>query len=315
MRFGIIGYGKIARKFVKSITYSNNNEVVAIASRSVKADDEYIVNHPSVKVYQDYNDLLNDDNVDAVYIAIPHKYHYEWIIKALQHKKAVLSEKPAVLKKEEMEHIKQVATENHVCFLEALKTKMNDSFIHLKEDIKMIGEIESIEANFCFDGTSLKGTGTYLFEEDQGGALNDVGSYLLGFTMSLVNSKVIHVDTVAKIVDGVDEHFHAYLAFENGTIAHLEGAIDQNKERYAMIKGKMGNIYVPMFNRMNDYTIMLPGGTEIKRDYPIVGDDMTYQINIIADCASKGLVESPLHTLDEMIEIVDVTCQIRNSFK
>lgn len=315
MRFGIIGFGKIARKFVNSITYSNGNEVVAIASRSVSDDDPYLLAHPNVKVYKDYEKMLASDEIDAVYVAIPHKYHYEWIVKALEAKKAVLSEKPAVLESKQMKHIKEVAIQNNVVFLEALKTKMNESFISLCNEIDMIGKIESIEANFCFDANPIRDSGTYLFEKDQGGALNDVGSYLLGFAMKLINEKVINVTSESKVVNGIDEHFVAHLTFENGAVAHLEGAIDQNKNRYALIKGENGSIMVPMFNRMIDYTITLNSGEVIERNYPILGDDMTYQINVLQECATNNTIESSLHTLDEMIEIVEVTEKIRDSFK
>lgn len=315
MRFGIIGFGKIARKFVKSVTYSNGNEVVAIGSRSIKEDDPYLLENPHVKVFSSYDDLLAFDLIDAVYIAVPHKYHYEWIVKALENKKAVLCEKPAVLSSEQMKHIKEVAVENHTPFLEALKTKMNESFLSLKNEIDCIGKIESIEANFCFDGLALKNSGTYLFEADQGGALNDVGTYLLGFTLTLVKDEVISISSEAKMVDGVDEHFMTHLTFKNGCVAHLEGAIDQNKERYALIKGEKGCIMVPMFNRMIDYTITFNDKTTLTRNFPIVGDDMTYQINVLKDCVNKQTIESPLHTFDEMIEMVQLTEQIRATFK
>lgn len=315
MRFGIIGFGKIARKFIQSITYSNGNEVVAIASKSLSSDDAYLVSHPEVKVYKTYEELLNDKDVEAVYIAIPHKYHYEWIIQSLHHKKAVLCEKPAVLSSQEMRHIKEVVLETQTPFLEALKTKMNESFLALKEDIQMIGNIESIEANFCFDGNPIRHTGTYLFEKDQGGALNDVGSYLLGFTLSLVSSKVKNINVEATLVNEIDEHFISHLYFENGCVAHLEGAIDQNKERYALIKGEKGSIMVPMFNRMIDYTITLNNQETYTRHYPIIGDDMTYQINVLQDIVENKQLESKLHTLDEMIEIVEVTEKIRHEFK
>jgi len=314
MRFGIIGFGRIARKFCQSITYSNGNEVIAIGSKSVKNDDDYLISHPSVKVYHDYDLLLKDKDIDAVYIALPHKYHYEWIIKALENKKAVLCEKPAVLSSEQMRHIKEVAILNQTPFLEALKTKMNESFIHLQDDLEFIGNIEKIEANFCFNGLALKGTGSYLFENDQGGALNDVGSYLLGFVKKVVNSSVKSIESNAKIIDDIDEHFVSKIVFENQCVACIEGAIDENKARFALIKGEKGSIMIPMFNRMIDYTITLNNGDIIERNYPIVGDDMTYQINVLKECFDRGVVESPLHTLDEMIEIVILAEDIRASF-
>ena len=315
MKFGIIGFGKIARKFVNSITYSNGNEVVAIASRSVSDDDPYLLAHPNVKVYKDYEKMLASDEIDAVYVAIPHKYHYEWIVKALEAKKAVLSEKPAVLESEQMKHIKEVSIKNNVPFLEALKTKMNESFIQLQNDVSVIGKIESIDANFCFDATPIKNTETYLYDPSQGGALNDVGSYLIGFTLKLMNEKITSIKSEVTLENGIDEWFLTHLTFENGCVAHLEGAINKNKERYALIKGEKGSIMIPMFNRMIDYTITLHNGEVISKNYPIHGDDMTYQINVLQDCVNKQFLESPLHTLDEMVELVEVTEKIRDSFK
>ena len=74
MNFGIIGFGKIARKFVQAIEATDEGKIYAISSRSVSMDDPYIKEHPEVKVYKDYEELLNDPQVDAVYIALTHKF-------------------------------------------------------------------------------------------------------------------------------------------------------------------------------------------------------------------------------------------------
>ena len=90
MNFGIIGYGNIARKFVKSITYTSGGKVHAIASHSLDENDSYLQNHPLVKLYRDYEELLKDEDIEAVYIAVPHYEHKKWIIEAIKHHKAVL---------------------------------------------------------------------------------------------------------------------------------------------------------------------------------------------------------------------------------
>lgn len=313
MKWGIIGFGKIAKKFTKSITYSDDNQIIAMASKSISSNEEYLLRNPDVTVYQNYQELLEDEQVEAVYIALPHKYHYEWIIKALNAHKAVLCEKPAVLTTEEMRNIKQCAIQNQTCFLEALKTKMNTGFLQLIEDIKLIGQLKTIEANFCGDGRKLKGK-SYIFEKGQGGALYDIGSYLLGFVLKVVSSKIIDIKADAKIVDDIDEHFHAYLTFENGCLAHIEGAIDEEKERYALITGDKGSIYIPMFNRISEYTITLKYGEVIHKEYPIVGDDMTYQINVLSDCVKAGKIESELHNLNETVQVIEVMEKIKEKF-
>lgn len=315
MNWGIIGFGRIARKFVESSRYLKEHKIVAVGSKSLSKDDPLFIENSQVKIYRDYNELLEDENIDAVYIALPHKFHYEWVIKALNHHKAVLCEKPAVLSKNEMLAIKEAALKNQTFFLEALKTKINVGLFHLKKDLPLIGNIKSVEANFCSNCLSLRGTDSFLYDPKQGGALNDVGTYLLGFVLSIIHSPIKMISATSKMYGEFDEHFNAQLFFENGAIANIEGAIDENKERYAKIIGEQGEIYIPMFNRMSEYTVSLNNGKVFTCEYPIYGTDMTYQIQELYDCVKKNKIESDLHSLDETIEIIEIVEKIRNRLK
>lgn len=315
MNWGIIGFGRIARKFVESSSYLKDHNIIAIGSKSLSEDDPFFVENSQVKIYRDYNELLEDENIDAVYIALPHKFHYEWVIEALNHHKAVLCEKPAVLSKDEMLAIKEAVLKNQTFFLEALKTKMNVGLFHLKKDLPLIGKIKSVEANFCSNCLSLRGTNSFLYDPKQGGALNDVGTYLLGFVFSVIHSPIKTINATSKMYGEFDEHFKAQLVFENGAIANIEGAIDESKERYAKIIGEKGEIYIPMFNRMSEYTVSLNNGKVFTCEYPIYGTDMTYQIQELYECVKRNKIESDLHSLDETIEIIEIVEKIRNSLK
>ena len=107
MNFGIIGFGRIARKFVQAIEATEEGKIYALSSRSVSMDDPYLKEHPEVKVYKDYEELLNDPQVDAVYIALTHKFHKEWILRSLEHHIPVLSEKPLVLTSTDVDEIQE----------------------------------------------------------------------------------------------------------------------------------------------------------------------------------------------------------------
>ena len=149
MKFGIIVFGNIAKKFVKSIEYTTEGQVIAIASRSISLDYSYLIAHPEVKVYHDYEKMLNNPEIEAVYIALPHLHHKEWIIKAIQCHKAVISEKPLVLKCEDIDEIENCVQQYKGYCLEAFKTKFNHGFDALKKDLSLIGNIKTIETNFC----------------------------------------------------------------------------------------------------------------------------------------------------------------------
>ncbi|MEY8355483.1 Gfo/Idh/MocA family oxidoreductase [Lachnospiraceae bacterium 54-53] len=311
MNFGVIGFGKIGRKFVKSIQNTDGGKIYAIGSKSLSEDDGYLIENPDVTVYQNYQELLEDKNIDAVYIALPHIMHKEWAIKALQKHIAVLCEKPAVLSVEDMEEIKNASILNHTYFLEALKTKFNDGMIQLKEDISYIGKIRKVEANFCFDAQMSKNTDSYLFDPLQGGALNDVGSYVIGFVLDLMNDEPEQVQGDVRIINGVDRSFEGLLTFRDGATAYIEGAIDRVKERYALIYGEHGSIYVPMFNRIEDYTIAPDQGEEIRRHIPIKGDDMTMEIQCFMDDVAENKISSPRHSPEDSCKILRVMNAIR----
>jgi predicted dehydrogenase len=313
MNFGIIGFGKIARKFVNSITYTTEGKIVAIGSASLKEDDSYLLEHPDVIVYQDYNALLEDENVDAVYIALPHIMHYPWIIKALEKGIPVLSEKPAVLKVEEVDHIIEVSKRTNTYFLEALKTKFNSGIEQLKKDLIYIGKIKELEANFCFNSVPNKSNSSYMFDPKQGGSLNDVGSYVIGFALSIIPEEIVDVRSHMVIDEGVDLHFNTELVFESGAIAKLEGAADEDKERFARIIGTKGSIDIPMFNRITEYTITLDTGEVIHRSIPIIGDDMTKEIQSFIDDVNNKKIESDIHSLKDTRKILEISDSIRKA--
>lgn len=309
MKFGIIGFGNIARKFVKSIEFCAEGSVYGIASHSLSLEDEYLLSHPQIKVYDDYEKLLDDDCVEVVYIALPHKYHKEWVLKAIVHHKAVLCEKPLVLNSKDIDDIKTAVLKYQGYCLEAFKTKFNVGMQNLKKDLKLIGKIKTIETNFCFDATKGR-KDTYLFDSLQGGALNDVGSYIFGFILDIANSKVDHIEAHMEKQNQIEMQFQAKLYFENGIIGIGEGAINYNKERFALIKGTKGEIYIPVYNRINEYTIII-SGEKIQKSFPIAGDDMTMEIQAIIDDVKNGRHENSLHSLTDSKNIQQIIERIR----
>lgn len=102
IKWGIIGAGHIAQRFAKSLIHSNQGKLYAVASHTDTKLGLFKEEYPGISTYTDYMQLLEDENVDVVYIALRHKDHYKWSKEALLHKKAVLCEKPATLTVEEI---------------------------------------------------------------------------------------------------------------------------------------------------------------------------------------------------------------------
>jgi predicted dehydrogenase len=313
MRFGVIGFGNIARKLVQSITYTSNGSICAIASHSAAADDLYLKEHPQVRLYRDYEELLCDPQVEAVYIALPHLDHREWIIKSMERGIPVLCEKPMVLETGEMEEILETAARHPVYCLEAMKTKFNAGWQQLKEDLKKLGRLSQIEANFCYDSYRNYEPSSYIYDKRQGGALNDVGSYPIAFVVSLLDENVVSVTGEIYRKDGIEQYFMAELMFESGVRGVVEGAIDREKERTAVIVGELGRIEVPMFNRIQQYRIILNDGTVTDLSFPIAGDDMTMEIQAFIDDVGNGRTQSGIHSLEDTGTIVEICRRIREN--
>ena len=181
MNIGVIGYGNIAKRFAQSIKHTKNGKVSAIGSKSLARDTAFQTRHPEIQVYETYDALLADPTIEGIYIALPHAFHKEWALKALALNIPVLCEKPAVLTVADMDEIIDAATVHETLFVEAFKTKYNTGFQQLKQAMNTLGQINRIEASFCSDVMPARNDHSYLFQKGQGGALNDVGSYPIGF--------------------------------------------------------------------------------------------------------------------------------------
>lgn len=315
IKWGIIGLGNIAMRFAKSLSYTNEGKLYAIASKTKDKRDYFYKQYNCDKVYEDYYELLDDENIDAVYIALPHGLHKYWSIEALRHKKAVLCEKPVGLNSEEMKEIRKEALINNTFFMEAMKTRFIPLIHTIKEIIKNkeIGEITTIKANFCNHVTDIK-QGSYLLDKQQGGALLDVGVYPLSFVMDMMDSEVQQVKSHMKINEaGVDSYFKAILTFKNGVIGTIEGAIDRNKERTAIINGTKGYIEIPIYNRPDKVIVNLNNGESYKIEKELEFDDMYAEIKEVHDCLKELKLESEYLSLNESIRVMETLDEIRKT--
>ena len=311
MKFGILGYGNIARKFVKSIEAVSGSSVYAVASHSVERSDPYLSEHPEVVIYRDYEELLADPQVEGVYIALPHLFHKEWILKSIAQGRPVLCEKPMVLTPEDVDEIREAAIKNGVYCMEAMKTKFSDGWDGLQKDLAEIGTIQKIDANFCYEDHRQNRAGAYLYDSRQGGAVNDVGSYPVAFVLGIAKSAVNEMRSMVKYKNGIDTWFQAELLFENGITGIAEGAIDRKKEREAHIYGTLGMIKIPYFNRITEYDICLKDGTVLHRDFPVKGDDMSMEIRCFVEEAEGKKAECSRHPFRDVRAVSEVCGKVR----
>jgi len=254
--WGIVGPGGIAGEFAQGLAESGNATLTAIASRDAGRraafGDRFGVDQ--ARRYANYDDILNDGGVEAIYIATPNPFHAELAIRAMRAGKHVLVEKPAGLIAGEVKAITEVAGQAGVFFMEGLMYRGHPQIAGMVEIIASgeIGEVRHVSASFGFS-SQFNPTSRLDDPALGGGAILDVGVYpvslarlVAGAAAGMGVSEPLSVRGIGRRSPvGVDETAHALLRFGNGIIAECACSIREEMNNDARIDGTKGSILVP----------------------------------------------------------------------
>ena len=223
VNWGVLGTAKIAANCtIPGMLKADNVNLYAIAGRKEEKVNDYKERFGFQKGYVGYEKLLEDDNVQAVYIPLPNHLHYEWVIKALNAGKHVLCEKPLALNEKEAREMFETAKKNNVYLMEAYAYLHGEYMEALRNEIKdkTIGDIRYIESAFVTQGYTED---VRLYKEMGGGAAYDLGCYCTTMFLSLIDSEVSTVKAIAEFSDKqVDYQTSAIIKFENGVRTSLD---------------------------------------------------------------------------------------------
>ncbi|MFW9929823.1 MAG: Gfo/Idh/MocA family protein [Candidatus Thorarchaeota archaeon] len=250
IKWGILGTARIAHRVAKAIQSTRNGELCAVASRTKEKALEFSKLNNVMKAYNNYDDLLNDKEIDAVYIPLPNHLHKEWVIKAASNSKHVLCEKPFALTINDAENMFKVGENYKVNIMEGFMYRFNPATLHIKKLINenIIGSIKYIDFNFSH---YIKG---YLGDEDNyryhkeygGGALWDLGIYGINFFNYLFDNlpvKIIHCYSESNKGNNTDITFSGLLKYENNVICNLNCSFDYYGN-YIIISGSDGQMMI-----------------------------------------------------------------------
>lgn len=312
VRFGIIGTGAIATAFVKDSKLVDVCEVVAVASRNkVKADD-FASKHGMEKAYEGYEKMLEDPDIDAVYIGTPHVFHKEQTIAALRAKKAVLCEKPFAMNSNDANEMIQVAREEGQLLMEGMWTRFFPAYQKMKTLLNEIGEIKFIKADFGFDaGDDYPEDGRLLNPELGGGALYDVGIYPISVVRDIMHVDPININCTQMMSDkGIDLISTYNYMFKNGALASLYSAINVNTQTELFISGAKGTLKLPKFFCAESLTYTKADGYAETYSFPKEGEGYHYEIEAFSQSFIKGQLENVLVPLNETLAIMNLIDQI-----
>lgn len=248
IRWGILSTAKIGREqIIPAIHRSSNAEVFAIASQSEElANIAKSLDIP--KTYSNYEEILQDPTIDAVYIPLPNHLHKHWVIKAAKQGKHILCEKPAALTSKETMEMIAVCKENNVKFMEAFMYQFHPMHDRVREIIASgeIGEVKLMRSSFSFY-LDDRDSNIRMKKEMGGGALYDVGCYCIHSIRNILGSEPVEINVHSKIdpSTGVDITTSVQMLLENGIPATFDCSFDMYGQQFYEIIGTKGKIVVP----------------------------------------------------------------------
>lgn len=272
IRWGVLGCADIAEKvFNGAVQASQTGELYAVASRNLEKARTWQERFGFQKVYGSYAELLEDGQVDAVYIPLPNALHKEWTVAAARAGKHVLCEKPAGLTAAEVDEMVAAAREAGVYLVENFAFRFHPQSLRLREllDGGAIGQVLGVEASFTFR-MDQRSQNVRLVPELGGGAAYDLGCYPIAFSRFVFNGEPVSVLAYGDLHPQfqVDMTSAALLDFGEGRTATVYTSFQVPGGQRARILGTDGEIVLPApyHPRRPDDVILLrrhrPGSSE-----------------------------------------------------
>jgi D-xylose 1-dehydrogenase (NADP+, D-xylono-1,5-lactone-forming) len=244
VRFGILSTARINELVLAGARRSDDVEVIAVASRSQERATEYARANGIERAYGSYEELLQDGDVEAIYISLPNRLHVEWSARALAAGKHVLCEKPLARLRAEAERAFDAADRANRILAEAFMYRHHPQTLRVKELVEggAIGRMCLIRAAFSF--TIAQPDDARLLETMEGGSLMDVGCYCVNLARFLAGEPTrVQAEQIVN-EDGVDLRFSGTMRFAGEVLAQFDSGLDIPERMLLEIVGTTGTIDV-----------------------------------------------------------------------
>lgn len=313
IRWGILGTGSIADKFATGLQSTPDAVLAAVGSRTAEGAAKFAERFGNPRTHASYEALVNDPEVDIVYVATPHPVHHPAARLSLEAGKAVLCEKPFTVNAAQTADLITLARERRLFLMEAMWVRFLPLMKRFRELVAegAVGEPHILFADFGFRST---GPDTHrIFDASlAGGGILDVGVYVVSLASSLFGRP----DRIAGLANigrtGVDDQAAFVLGYPNGALAQLTTAVRTNTPQEVTLMGSEGSIRIhPVWWRGTKLTLTRPGQPEEVIELPIEGNGYNYEAAEAGRCLRAGELESPTIPLDETLAVMQTLDQIR----
>jgi predicted dehydrogenase len=314
IKWGIIGCGGIAHMFATSLQALENGTLLAGASRTPGRALEFAEKHGMERVYTDYESLAADPDIDAVYIATTHNFHYENIKLCLKNGKHVLCEKPFTVNAVQTLELIGIAREKNIFMMEAVWTRFLPAIGKLQELLAagVIGEVRTVRADFSIC-REFDPEGRLWNKALAGGALLDLGIYPITFASIVFGEQPIRIQSSAVMGEtGVDDRSFYLFDYEGGRRAQLSSSFTHDAPTEGIICGTKGHIRVPHFLAAQELHIHRNGEEPETLKLPYgKGENFRFEIAEAMECMASKKTESGILPLSETLAVMQTMDTLR----
>lgn len=313
INWGVMGCGWIAQQFADALNGTGDAVLYAAASRSKAKADEFARKNKAHKAYGSYNALVEDPDVDIIYIATPHSHHYANTKVCLEAGKHVLCEKAFTINVMQVKELISLAKSKGLFLMEALWTKFQPGMIKAKQliDSGIIGDVIALDADF---GLKFKLDPKHrLFNPYlAGGVLLDIGIYPLFLSLYMFGKPRVlkahskldhnHIDLTTSMIA---EH-------KNGTISNLTSTSVANRPVVAAFYGTKGKlVFDNWWFTPSNFTVTLEDQDAEVHEFPAIVNGYEYEIIESNKCLKEGKMESDIMPHSFSILLMEMMDEIR----
>lgn len=315
IQWGIIGCGGIANLFARSLKGLADGNLLAGASRTPGRADEFAKTHTMEQTYTEYDALLANPDIDVVYVATTHNFHYENVKQCLESGKHVLCEKPFTITAAQTQALIDLAREKNCFLMEAMWTRFLPAIIKLQKLLAegMIGDVQAVRADFCAGGNNFSKDHRMRNKALAGGALLDLGVYPITFADIVFDAAPVRLQSSAFIGDTeVDDRSFYQLDYPDGCYAQLSSSFTHVAPNDAFVFGTKGYIRVPKFWMTQGLEIHLFEEEPEILSLPYGdGEHFKFEIDHAMKCINEGKLESDIHPLSKTKSIMQTMDTLR----
>ncbi len=312
VRWGVVGPGRIADKVVRDLPHVPGAVLTAVASRSEERAAAFAAEHGAERAHGSYRAIVDDPDVDVLYVATPHPQHRAVTLAAIRAGKAVLVEKAFTVTPAATREIVDLARERGVFVMEAMWTRFQPAIVRLRELLAdgAIGEVQSVQADLGAQH-STDPADRFYNPALGGGALFDVGVYPISFAQMVLGTPETVAAHGALSDTGVDVEEAVLLGYPGGRSASLLASLRCATPGGARVVGTGGWIDVPpRFHHPSSLVLVRHGHEPETISAPPLGSGYAHELIEVTDAVAAGRTESAAMPLADTVAVQDVMAEV-----